>query len=221
MSLTVVVTGANRGIGLEICRCYLGSGAKVFAICRSRSVELDALGVNVIDSIDVANADSIEKLRGKLKGESIDVLVNNAGVLRSESLGNMDFEDIQLQIEVNALGPLRMTQALLNQLSGSAKIALITSRMGSISDNTSGGYYGYRMSKAALNAAGMSLAQDLKDKGVAVGIFHPGFVKTGMVNFAGDIPAAEAAARLVQRIDELNMDNTGTFWHANGEVLPW
>jgi NAD(P)-dependent dehydrogenase (short-subunit alcohol dehydrogenase family) len=98
---------------------------------------------------------------------------------------------------------------------------MITSRMGSVTDNTSGGYYGYRMSKAALNIAGMSLAHDLKEQEVAVALLHPGYVQTEMVNNTGDISAAVAVERLMLRIDGLNMSNTGTFWHSNGEILPW
>ena len=101
------------------------------------------------------------------------------------------------------------------------KWRVITSRMGSITDNGSGGYIGYRMSKAALNAASVSLAHELKDKKIAVGLFHPGFVQTQMVNFAGDISPETAAERLIKRIDELNLSNTGGFWHSNGETLPW
>lgn len=221
MSLTVVVTGANRGIGLELCRQYAQAGANVFAVCRSGTAELDALNVNIIDGIDVTDAGAVERLRDRLQNESIDILINNAGVFLSETLEDMDFDAIEIQLQVNAMGPLRVTQALIDQLGKNSKVALITSRMGSIADNTSGAYYGYRMSKAALNAAGVSLAHDLKPKRIAVGIFHPGFVQTRMVNFSGDIPAEEAAKRLVQRIKELNINNSGTFWHSNGDVLPW
>lgn len=221
MSETVVVTGANRGIGLELCRQYANAGARVFAICRSSSSELDDIQVNVIKDIDVSDAQAIAGLRDQLQSESIDILINNAGVFKQETLAKMDFEAIESQWQVNALGPLRVTYALLGLLSHRAKVVFITSRMGSISDNSSGGYYGYRMSKAALNAAGMSLARDLKSREIAVGILHPGFVQTRMVDFAGDITAKEAAGRLVKRIDELNIDSSGTFRHSNGEALQW
>jgi NAD(P)-dependent dehydrogenase (short-subunit alcohol dehydrogenase family) len=221
MSLTVVVTGANRGIGLELCRQYAQAGARVLAVCRSSTGELDALNVNIIDGIDVTDAGAVARLRNRLQNESIDILINNAGVFLSETLEDMDFDAIEMQLQVNAMGPLRVTQALIKQLNKNSKVALITSRMGSIADNSSGGYYGYRMSKAALNAAGVSLAHDLKARGIAVGIFHPGFVQTRMVNFSGDISAEEAAKRLVQRIKELNIKNSGTFWHSDGKILPW
>jgi len=114
-----------------------------------------------------------------------------------------------------------VTHALLPHLKSGSKIANITSRMGSIEDNTSGAYYGYRASKAALNALGKSLAIDLKPKGIAVAQLHPGFVQTRMVGFNGDISPEKAASGLCQRIEELNIENSGGFWHSNGESLPW
>ena len=119
------------------------------------------------------------------------------------------------------LGPLRVTHSLLPALKDGAKVALITSRMGSIADNDSGGSYGYRMSKAALNAAGVSLAQDLAARGIAIAILHPGYVRTDMTGQSGLIDTDESVAGLLQRINELNAQNSGTFWHTNGEVLPW
>ena len=133
----------------------------------------------------------------------------------------VDFEEIIEQFQVNTLGPLRIVDALRNNLCSGGKIAMITSRMGSIEDNTSGGQYGYRMSKSALNAASKSLALDLQPRGIALAILHPGYVQTEMVNFGGEIAADVAAERLVQRIAELNLENSGTFWHSNGDVLPW
>jgi NAD(P)-dependent dehydrogenase (short-subunit alcohol dehydrogenase family) len=153
-------------------------------------------------------------------GQRIDVLVNNAGILSEESLDDLDVERIRRQFEVNALGPLRVTQALLGNLGRGAKVAIITSRMGSVADNGSGGYYGYRMSKAAVNMAGMSLARDLRDRGITVLLLHPGMVATGMTGSRG-IPVAESAAGLIARIDSLGIADTGTFHHANGEPLPW
>lgn len=124
-------------------------------------------------------------------------------------------------MEINAYAPLRVCETLLTHLKSGSKIANITSRMGSIADNDSGGRYGYRASKAALNAFGKSLAMDLKPKGIAVAQLHPGYVKTRMVNFGGVISPEEAAAGIVARIDALTLDNTGSFWHSNGEELPW
>ena len=218
---TVVITGANRGIGLEFVKQYITQGHKVYALCRNTSDALSQSGAKVIDKVDVGNPECLEKMLPKLNDLKIDLLINNAGVLASETLEKMSATTIEYQFRVNALGPVLVTQLLKDKLVKGSKVALITSRMGSMTDNTSGGYYGYRMSKAALNMAGVSLAQDLKDSEVAVGLLHPGYVQTEMVNNNGDISAAEAVERLMQRIEQLNMSNTGTFWHSNGEVLPW
>lgn len=221
MGHTVVITGANRGIGLALACYYQQQGADVIVVCRQSSEKLEALGVEVITEIDVANAADIKRLQQRLAQRNIDILINNAGILRGTSLNNLDYDAIQQQFNVNSVAPLRVSEALLPNLTAGSKIALITSRMGSIEDNTSGGSYGYRMSKAALNAAGASLAYDLKPHGIAVAILHPGYVQTDMVNNHGDIPASVAAERLAQRIAELDLHNTGTFWHSNGQILPW
>lgn len=218
---TVVITGANRGIGLEFVKQYLAKGHKVIALCRNSSDELSQTSAKVIDKVDVGSPECLQKMLATLSDLKIDLLINNAGVLANENLEHMSAATIEQQFRVNALGPLLVTQFLRKQLVEGAKVALITSRMGSVTDNTSGGYYGYRMSKAALNIAGVSLAHDLKEQDVAVALLHPGYVQTDMVNNSGDISASVAVERLMQRIEELNMSNTGTFWHSNGEVLPW
>lgn len=218
---TALITGANRGIGLALCKTYIAQGWKVIGVCRTASPELTESGARVIAGVDVSDAQALAQLADTLGGKSIDLLINNAGIFLNETLGKIDYDNIQQQFLINAEAPLRVTEALLGNLNTDAKIAFITSRMGSIADNGSGGYYGYRMSKAALNAAAMSLARDLKPRGIAVAILHPGFVQTAMVNFGGDISADESAQRLRQRIEGLTLDNSGTFWHSNGDVLPW
>ncbi|MBV1921356.1 MAG: SDR family oxidoreductase [Pseudomonadales bacterium] len=221
MSKSVVITGCNRGIGLSFAALYQSKGWQVYALCRKSSEQLSLLGVNVIEGIDVANVDVASSLQKALSGVSIDLLINNAGILRNEVLGDLDFDSIRQQFEVNTLGPLKVTQALLPQITKGAKIAFITSRMGSISDNGSGGRYGYRMSKVALNIAAVSLAKDVASHEIAVAILHPGLVGTDMIGGHGDITPELAAERLVNRIDELTMETSGTFWHSNGDVLPW
>ena len=221
MTKHVVITGANRGIGLEFAKQYLAQGYEVTAVVRKPSTESQDLSVNIIEGIDVSQGDDVARLASALSGKSIDVLINNAGIFENESLTNMDFDAINAQLQINAVAPVRVTHALQANLNSGSKVAMITSRMGSIADNGSGAYIGYRMSKAALNAAGVSLAHELKPKGVAVALLHPGFVQTQMVNFAGDISPQVAAERLIQRIEELNLDNTGSFWHSNGDILPW
>ncbi|QDP01919.1 SDR family oxidoreductase [Thalassotalea sp. PS06] len=222
---TIVITGANRGIGLAMTGIFAHRNNRVFAVCRKPSAELMKLSneydVEIIQDIDVANEDDVMVLKERLSEIDIDLLINNAGILRDESLQDFNPKQIEQQFRVNALAPLMICQALQANLSEGSKIALITSRMGSIADNTSGGRYGYRMSKAALNIAGMSLAKDLYTKGIAVGIYHPGYVQTDMVNGRGDISAEVAAERLVGLMDELNLEGSGVFRHSNGEVLPW
>lgn len=221
MSQHIVITGANRGIGLALATQFKQRGDSVTAVCRKASNELKALGVSVIENIDVTNPDSITQLSQQLSGKAIDTLINNAGLLEREQLGDLSTSTIEAQFKVNAMGPLLVTDALRNNLHKGSKVIMITSRMGSMADNGSGAYYGYRMSKAALNAAGVSLANDLKEDGIAVAMLHPGFVQTEMVNNAGDISADTAAERLIQRIDELSIATTGQFRHSNGDSLPW
>ena len=218
---TVLVTGANRGIGLEYCRQFKERGDSVIAVCRSPSPELEKLDIEFIADVDVSNEMSVHDLSEQLEGKRIDIAVNNAGIMQNETIDNLDMNSIREQFEVNALGPLIVTRALLPHMANPSKLALMTSRMGSIADNTSGGKYGYRMSKAALNIAGVSLAHDLKDKGIAVAILHPGYVKTDMTNNTGNITTEESVKGLIQRIDGLTLENSGTFWHSDGQVLPW
>ena len=221
MEQTVVITGANRGIGLELARQWHARGERVVPVCREPSDELRALGVDIVGGIDVTRDEGPRRLAEELSGERVDVLYNNAGILIDENLQDMNWDTMRQQFEVNSLGPLRVTHALLPNMGSGGKIGLMTSRMGSIADNDSGGRYGYRMSKAALNAAGKSLSVDLAPRGIAVAILHPGFVKTEMTEGRGHITPAEAAERLIQRMNELNLQNTGTFWHSDGSVLPW
>ena len=218
---TVLITGANRGIGLELARQYRARGETVIAACRKASDELKQLDTELISGLDLADGASVDALAKQLSGRRLDVLFNNAGILRGDSIQALDPASIRQQFEVNAIGPLRLTQCLLSCLGDGAKVALVTSRMGSLADNTSGGRYGYRMSKAALNMAGVSLAHDLKPRGVAVAILHPGFVRTEMTAGNGNIDAAESARGLIARVDALSLDNSGTFWHQDGQILPW
>ena len=217
---TILVTGASRGIGLELCRQLRQAGHRVIAACRTAPDELRSLGCRIIDGVEVTDDATVARLAAEVGGDRIDVLVNNAGILARDSLDDLDFDGMRRQFEVNALGPLRVTRALLPNLGAGSKVVIITSRMGSIADNSSGGYYGYRMSKAAVNIAGVSLARDLRGRGIAVLLLHPGMVATEMTGRHG-IPAAEAAANLVARIESLGMEQTGSFHHANGEPLPW
>jgi NAD(P)-dependent dehydrogenase (short-subunit alcohol dehydrogenase family) len=219
---TYLVTGANRGIGLEYSRQLQARGDQVIAVCRTASPELEALSVRIEAGIDLASEAAIAELVTRLQGVPLDGLILNAGILESMGLEDLDAEAIRRQFEVNALAPLLLVRALLEQLPRGAKVALMTSRMGSIDDNSSGGSYGYRMSKVALNIAGKSLAIDLQSRGIAVAILHPGLVRTRMIAFnPNGISPAESVRGLLARIDALTLETSGSFWHANGQVLPW
>jgi NAD(P)-dependent dehydrogenase (short-subunit alcohol dehydrogenase family) len=215
------VTGANRGIGLALVKSLKARGAGVVAVCRNRSAALEALGVRIESGWDLTEPQALKGIAERFKDDSIDLLIQNAGVAAFETLEDADPEIVRKLFETNALAPLFLVRALVPRLRRGAKVALISSRMGSIGDNHSGGSYGYRMSKAALNAAGASLAHDLKPRGVAVVILHPGRVRTDMTSVRGAIDADEAARGLLQRIDELRLETTGRFLHQNGEILPW
>lgn len=218
---TALVTGANRGIGLELVRQLIARGDTVYAACRSASDALAATSATIIADIDVGSSTCVPRLSAALKDVSLDLCICNAGVLHSESLSTLNEETMLQQFNVNSLGPLRTVQAVKPSLRAGAKVGIVTSRMGSISDNTSGGYYGYRMSKAAVNAAGASLARDLAGDGIAVMLLHPGFVRTEMTGGQGMIDAPESARGLIARLDELTVETSGSFRHMSGESLPW
>ena len=217
-----VVTGANRGIGLALVQKLVERKSTVVAACRKSSPELEKLGVEVVDNVEVTEDAGIERIASAVGKRPIDLLVNNAGILLyGKDFPELDVAGIRKQFEVNALAPLRITARLRERLQKGSKVALVTSRMGSIDDNGSGGAYGYRMSKVALNMAGKSLAVDLKGAGVAVAILHPGMVRTEMIGGRGQVSPEDAARGLLARIDELTLETSGGFWHANGERLPW
>ena len=216
----VLITGCNRGIGLRLAKQLQERGENVIGVCRRSSPELNSLGVRVIDGVDVADADGIRKLVLELADLPLDILINNAGILRSDAFGELDYDDMLLQFRVNALGPLRVTEALSGNLQEGAKVAIVTSRVGSIEDNGSGGNWGYRTSKAAVNMIGKNLMHELRPRGIAVALLHPGLVATEMTGGHG-IETSQSARGLIERIDELNLENSGSFWHAEGYILPW
>jgi NAD(P)-dependent dehydrogenase (short-subunit alcohol dehydrogenase family) len=217
---TVLITGANRGIGLELSRQLSERGDEVIALCRKASPDLQALDVRLFEGVDVTDRTGLEAVSRELGDTKLDILINNAGIFENETLDDLDFDRIRRQFEVNALGPLQVTSVMQGHLVQGSKVILMTSRMGSIDDNGSGNYYGYRMSKAALNMAGVNLAHDFRSKGIAVAILHPGMVATEMTGKNG-IPVSESAEGLLARIDELRLQDSGGFLHANGEQLPW
>ena len=219
---TYLITGSNRGIGLELCKQIIERGDVVIATCREASSDLKNLGVRIEEDIDISSEDSINNLREALSGVELDCLIHNAGIYEFNSIDNFDPESIIRQFVVNALSPLSMTKSLKGLLKKYSKIGFISSRMGSIGDNSSGSSYGYRMSKVALSMAAKSLSKDLLKEDIYVAILHPGLVSTRMTGFTKNgISTLESANGLLKRIDSLNKNNTGTFWHTNGEILPW
>ncbi len=217
---TVLITGCNRGIGLELAAQFHARGDTVIGACRAPSDELSRLGVRIIPDIDVSSGDSVRTLAAELNGETLDIVVNNAGILLPDEFGALDYKSMSRQFEVNTLGPLRVCEALRNNLASGSKIAVVSSRVGSIGDNSSGNYYGYRASKAAVNQVATNLAHEFRPKGVAVAILHPGLVATDMTSGQGISPR-QAAEGLIQRIDDLTIETSGGFWHAEGYQLPW
>lgn len=229
--MRIVVTGANRGIGLELARRYLERGDQVEAAVR-RPDAAEALGALAgpaggrlrIHACDVSDDASVRAFAAGLGEVAVDLLINNAGVGgRRQRLGSLDFEDIARTIGTNALGPLRVTEALLPHLRrGSArKIVHVTSGMGSIADNTSGGSHGYRMSKAALNMACRSMAVDLRGEGFTAIVVNPGWVKTDMGGPQATTPVEESARLMIELFDRIGPDQTGTFFDYRGHTWPW
>jgi NAD(P)-dependent dehydrogenase (short-subunit alcohol dehydrogenase family) len=235
--MRVVVTGANRGLGLGLTRRFAARGDEVWATARrpAEATELQALAraagpgrVHVVE-LDVRNEEQTRALTARVGGDSpeagLDLLINNAGVSGNWGGGphNVDAREVLACFETNALGALLVTRALLPKLraAGGAKIVNMTSLMGSIGDNRSGRAYAYRMSKAALNMATRSLANDLRPLGITVIALHPGWVKTEMGGDGAPEEIDDAVARMVALIDGLGPADSGKFRHAEGKELPW
>jgi NAD(P)-dependent dehydrogenase (short-subunit alcohol dehydrogenase family) len=217
---TTLITGCNRGIGLQLASQLSERGDTVIGVCRSPSDELSALDIRLITGIDVADGDSVAQLKSEVGDTRLDVLINNAGILIDDKFGSINYDDMVRQYKVNTLGPLRVTEALRDNLGEGSKVAIVSSRVGSIEDNGSGNHYGYRASKTAVNQVGMNLMHELKPGGISVALLHPGLVATEMTGGRG-ISTTDSAAGLIARIDELGIDSSGGFWHAEGYELPW
>jgi NAD(P)-dependent dehydrogenase (short-subunit alcohol dehydrogenase family) len=217
---TILITGANRGIGLALAAEAANRGMHVIATCRQSSTELAALSIEVIEDVDLTTDTGIATLAAKLAGHAIDILINNAGVTARESLAEIDAASIRHQFEVNSLAPLRITHALMGNLNRGAKVAILGSRAGALSAVTTGGRYAYRMSKAAAHMAGVILAHDLKRREIGVYIVYPGYVATRMMNWQGIAPA-ESARQLLDCIARLRIEDSGKFLNVSAETLSW
>lgn len=230
----VLVTGANRGLGLEFARQWVEAGRRVFGLARdpAGSPELQALAEAHPDSLtpvpcDVADGESVTAARERVAEavDSLDVVVNNAGVAgRGDGIEDLDLEAVRRVFEINTLGPLRVTRAFLPLLRAAekpARLVHMTSLMGSIEDNRSGGSTPYRISKCALNMASRNLAHELADEEIVSVVLHPGWVRTDMGGAGAPLPAPDAVAALIRTIESLEMEQSGRFYDRDGQPLPW
>lgn len=227
---TVLITGANRGLGLEFAKQYAEAGWQVIACCRwpDEAKELQALAERSgdlleIHQLDVADFEEIDALALILQGRAIDILINNAGVYPKSDFGNVNYEAWAEAFHINSMAPMKMAEAFVGHVAASdqKKIVTVSSKMGSIDDNTSGGSYIYRSTKTAANMVMKSLAIDLKPKGIASTILHPGWVRTDMGGPNGLIDAPESVAGMRRVIEALTLENGGRFVAYDGKEIPW
>lgn len=230
---TTLITGSNRGIGLEFCRQYAADGWRVLACSRlpEKSDELNRLAAQypeliIVHALDVADHVEIERLAQILADESIDLLINNAGIyLDSDKsgFGHTDYAEWLQAFRINTMAPLKMAETFATQIARSKQktIVTITSKMGSIADNGSGGSYLYRSSKAAVNMVVKSLAIDLKPIGITAVVFHPGWVKTDMGGPNALISAEQSVSGMRQLISSLTLADSGKFFGYDGQEIPW
>jgi len=223
---TVLITGANRGIGLAMAETFSKGGYTVLGTARrpEAAAALRELPVKILQ-LDVTDPASVASLARQLQAQPIDILINNAGIASREApeFADVDIEKMVTVLQVNALGPMRVTQALLpNVLASNRKIvANISSMMGSMELNTFGCCMGYRASKAALNSFTKTLAVDMADRGTTFVVLHPGYVKTDMNEGRGEISAAQSAAGLFEVITALDESDDGKFFNYEGKAMPW
>lgn len=228
-NLTVLITGANRGIGLEFCKQYAADGWNVIACCRhpESATELSDFSTQYqnikIMRLDVSDFAQIDALALQLKDEKIDVLINNAGVYARGKFGDTDFDEWAQSFKINSMALLKMAEAFVQSVAKSRlkKIAVLTSKMGSIDDNTSGNSYIYRSSKTAVNMIAKSLSIDLKPYGISVITLHPGWVQTDMGGSNGLINAEQSVSGLRRVIDDLSINTSGRFVDYAGKAINW
>ena len=228
---TVMITGANRGLGLEFTRQYAADDWRVLAACRNPETadQLKAVSGDIeIVKLDVTDTDSVKAAAAAVVGQPIDILLNVAGIigrsgLDGQTLGEIDYPGWLEVFDTNTLGPVRVSEALVDEVAASERrlIVTITSGMGSIDDNTSGGIYAYRTSKAAVNMAMRSLSVDLKDRGISCVVLNPGWVKTDMGGDNAELTPEQSITALRGIIDKLGMTETGQFYNYDGKVYPW
>ena len=231
MSESILVTGSNRGIGLELVKQYADAGWRVYACCRKPELasELNQLSDNnaqiSVHALDVSDTSQINVLEKELKGKAIDILLNNAGIYgpNDARFGNTNEQQWLECIRINTIAPMKVMEAFVENVAASQRklIATMSSKMGSMADNGSGGSYIYRSSKAAVNAVMKSASIDLKPRGIKVAILHPGWVKTDMGGPDAEITSEECVNNLRKNLGNVSLDNSGTFFEIDGSVIPW
>lgn len=229
---TLLITGANRGIGLELCKQYLNEDWKVHAACRDPnnatrlSVLADKYPNNLtVHTLDVSKTEQIAELQKKIADKPIDILFNNAGIYGAEAseFGNTDKDTWLETFNVNVISPMKMVEAFAENV-GSSEIKIIanmSSKMASIEDNSSGGSYAYRSSKTALNMTMTSASHDLKASAIAVVLLHPGWVRTQMGGPNGELSSEESATSLRDILSKVTINDTGKFFDIDGSIIPW
>ncbi|MEE9309825.1 MAG: SDR family oxidoreductase [Cocleimonas sp.] len=228
---TLLITGANRGIGLELCKQYLSEGWNVHACCRKpkKAKALNELADKnknlTVHELDVTKEKQLDALKKALKDKPVDILINNAGVhaLGASQFGKTDDDAWEEAVAVNLIAPMKMMEHFVGNIAMSDKklIASISSKMGSMDDNGSGGAYAYRATKAALNAVMVSAAHDLRHLDITALILHPGWVRTDMGGPHGEISVAQSGEMLRKILDECDITDSGTFFDVDGTVIPW
>jgi NAD(P)-dependent dehydrogenase (short-subunit alcohol dehydrogenase family) len=226
--MTTVVIGADKGIGLEIVKALAArQEPDILAVCLGDGGDAAPHAARVIGHVNVISSEDVGHMAAAIAEifPRIDMLLHVSGIMSMDTLGELDYEQAKREFDINALGPLRTVEACLPLLQEGSKVGIVTSRVGSLTDNSSGGQYAYRLSKAAANMAGLNLHHDLSKRGVAVRMLHPGMVKTDLVKiYPGEynyITPAQAALGLIARMDDLTLADSGQFRHGNGDLLPW
>ena len=215
-----LITGAESGLGLALTRVFIDAGSTVAALCRESSPALDALAPDIHEGVDVTNAATVYRAAAEMGDKTIDVLINNAGIMIEDHIDRIDIAAVRGQFEVNALGPLSIALAFRKRFRRGSRMVNISSRLGSMEDNDSGEDYGYRMSKAAQNMLTSNLSIDLAKEDVIVAALHPGIVATSMTGGKGT-PADEVARDLKAVIDTLDASQSGQFLDRFGAQIPW
>lgn len=230
---TLLITGANRGIGLELCRQYLTQDWEVYATCRDpdNALALKELASHAnnknlhIHPLDVTNEQQMDALKTTLNGKPIDILLNNAGIYAKEAsrFGHSDNDAWQQTININLLAPMKMMEYFVDNIAASDKrlIANMSSKMGSMADNRLGGSYAYRATKAALNAVTVSAAHDLKHRDICVIILHPGWVRTDMGGENAELSIAQSGTKLRKIMTQTTMKDSASFFDIDGSIIPW